>query len=99
MEARSQLRHRPTFRKETLARTSQRGVHLYSRRVVGVRQTAKFWRFGIFPTNPSPETHISVSSHSGLGWKAPMHTQTEQTWRIPTAFWWIVAACFLAYSW
>src|SRR3954468_9733335 len=28
-----------------------------------------------------------------------MHTQTAQTWRVPTAFWWIVAACFLAYSW
>jgi hypothetical protein len=26
-----------------------------------------------------------------------MHTTHE--WRIPTAFWWIVAACLLAYSW
>jgi hypothetical protein len=28
-----------------------------------------------------------------------MHTQTTNEWRIPTAFWWIVAACLLAYSW
>jgi len=28
-----------------------------------------------------------------------MHTQTSHDWRIPTAFWWIVAACILAYSW
>jgi len=28
-----------------------------------------------------------------------MHSQSTHAWRIPTAFWWIVAACLLAYSW
>lgn len=28
-----------------------------------------------------------------------MHINTTHDWRIPTAFWWIVAACVLAYSW
>jgi hypothetical protein len=28
-----------------------------------------------------------------------MHTNTTHDWRIPSAFWWIVAACILAYSW
>lgn len=28
-----------------------------------------------------------------------MHPQSTHAWRIPTAFWWIVAACLLAYSW
>lgn len=27
-----------------------------------------------------------------------MHTHSH-TWRIPSAFWWVVAACLLAYSW
>jgi hypothetical protein len=28
-----------------------------------------------------------------------MHTHSTHAWRIPTAFWWIVAACILAFSW
>lgn len=28
-----------------------------------------------------------------------MHTHSTHAWRIPTAFWWIVAACFLAFTW
>src|SRR5438874_1791262 len=28
-----------------------------------------------------------------------MHINTTHDWRIPAAFWWIVAACLLAYSW
>jgi hypothetical protein len=28
-----------------------------------------------------------------------MHTHPTHVWRIPTAFWWIVAACVLAFTW
>lgn len=28
-----------------------------------------------------------------------MHTHSTHAWRIPAAFWWIIAACILAFSW